>query len=73
LPPRVIFAKQKLTQRVCNEPVMRDDFLKKGITLRYSYFDKDKQPIASVGRNARRLWLLVLHRAKHFLAARLTI
>jgi hypothetical protein len=52
---------------------MRDDFLKKGVTLRYSYFDKDKQPIASVGRNARRLWLLVLHRAKHFLAARLTI
>jgi hypothetical protein len=29
---------------------MRDDFVKKGVTLRYSYFDKDKQPIASVGR-----------------------
>jgi hypothetical protein len=24
---------------------MRDDFVKKGVTLRYSYFDKDKQPI----------------------------
>jgi hypothetical protein len=32
--------------------VVRDDFLKKGITLRYSYFDKDKQPIASVAREA---------------------
>jgi len=47
LPP-VTFAKQKLTQTVCNEPVMRDDLVKKGVTLRYSYFDKDKQPIASV-------------------------
>ena len=32
--------------------MVRDDFLKKGITLRYSYFDKDKQPIASVAREA---------------------
>ena len=41
-------AKQKVTQGVCNEPVMRDDFLKKGVTLRYSYFDKDKQHIATI-------------------------
>jgi len=40
-------AKQKVTQGVCNEPVPRDDFLKKGVTLRYSYFDKDKQHIAT--------------------------
>jgi hypothetical protein len=40
-------AKQKVTQGVCNQPDMRDDFLKKGVTLRYSYFDKDKQHIAT--------------------------
>jgi hypothetical protein len=40
-------AKQKVTQGVCNQPEMRDDFLKKGVTLRYSYFDKDKQHIAT--------------------------
>ena len=41
-------AKQKVTQGACNQPVMRDDYLKKGVTLRYSYFDKDKQHIATV-------------------------
>ena len=41
-------AKQRVTQRACNEPEMRDDYLKKGITLRYSYFDKNKQHIATV-------------------------
>ena len=41
-------AKQRVTQGACNEPVMREDYLKKGVTLRYSYFDKDKQHIATV-------------------------
>ena len=41
-------AKQKVTQGACNQPVMRDDFLKQGVTLRYSYFDKNKQHIATV-------------------------
>ena len=41
-------AKERLKQGVCNRPETRDDFLKKGVTLRYSYFDKDKQHIATV-------------------------
>jgi hypothetical protein len=41
-------AKQKVTQGACNQPDMRDDYLTKGVTLRYSYFDKDKQHIATV-------------------------
>ena len=41
-------AKQKVTQGACGRPETRDDFLKKGVTLRYSYFDKDKQHIATV-------------------------
>ena len=41
-------AKQKVTQGACNQPVMRDDFLKQGVTLRYSYFDKNKLHIATV-------------------------
>jgi hypothetical protein len=41
-------AKQKVTQGACNQPVMRDDFLKQGVTLRYSYFDKNKRHIATV-------------------------
>ena len=41
-------AKEKLTQGACNRPETRDDFLKKGVTLRYSYFDRDKQHIATV-------------------------
>ena len=40
--------KRKVTQEACSRPETRDDFLKKGVTLRYSYFDKDKQPIAAV-------------------------
>jgi hypothetical protein len=31
-----------------SRPETRDDFLKKGVTLRYSYFDKDKQHIATI-------------------------
>ncbi|MPZ77978.1 MAG: hypothetical protein GEU77_15805 [Deltaproteobacteria bacterium] len=40
--------KQRVTQSACNRPETRDDFLKKGITLRYRYFDKDKQHITTV-------------------------
>jgi hypothetical protein len=41
-------AKERLKQGVCNRPETRDDFLKKGVTLRYSYFDRDKQHIATI-------------------------
>ena len=41
-------AKQRVTQGAYGHPETRDEFLKKGVTLRYSYFDKDKQPIATV-------------------------
>jgi uncharacterized protein YjhX (UPF0386 family) len=41
-------AKQKVAQGACNRPETRDGFLKEGVTLRYSYFDKEKQHIATV-------------------------
>ena len=41
-------AKERVTQGACNQVELREDFLKKGVTLRYSYFDKDKQHIATV-------------------------
>jgi hypothetical protein len=41
-------AKQQVTQGACNAPDTRDNFLKKGVTLRYAYHDKDKQNIATV-------------------------
>jgi hypothetical protein len=41
-------AKQRVVQGACSRPETADDFLKKGVTLRYSYFDKDKQHIATV-------------------------
>jgi len=40
-------AKEKVTQGACNRPETRDGFLKKGVTLRYSYYDKDRQHIAT--------------------------
>ena len=40
--------KEKVSQSACNRPETRDDFLKNGVTLRYSYFDKDNQHIATV-------------------------
>jgi hypothetical protein len=40
-------AKEKVTQGACNRPETRDGFLKKGVTLRYSYFDKDRKHIAT--------------------------
>ena len=41
-------AKERLREGVCNRPETRDNFLKKNVTLRYSYFDKDKQHIATI-------------------------
>ena len=41
-------AKQRVAQGACNKPQTRDDLLKNGVTLRYSYFDKDKQHIATI-------------------------
>jgi len=41
-------AKQRVAQGACGRPETRDEFLRKGVTLRYSYFDKDKQHIATV-------------------------
>jgi hypothetical protein len=41
-------AKGRVSQGACSRPETRDDFLKKGVTLRYSYFDKDKQHIATI-------------------------
>jgi len=41
-------AKQRVTQGACERPETRDEFLKKGVTLRYSYFDKDQQHIATI-------------------------
>ncbi len=41
-------AKQRLRHSACNTAETRDDFLKKGVTLRYTYYDKDKQHIATV-------------------------
>ena len=40
--------KEKVTQGACNRPETRDDFLKNGVALRYSYFDKDSKHIATV-------------------------
>ena len=41
-------AKQKVTQGACSRPETRDGFLKEGVTLRYSYFDKEKKRIATI-------------------------
>jgi hypothetical protein len=41
-------AQKRVTQGACNRPETRDELLKKGVTLRYSYFDKDKQHIATI-------------------------
>ncbi len=41
-------AKKRVAQGACNRPETRDYFLKKGVALRYSYFDKNKQHIATV-------------------------
>ena len=41
-------AKERVTQGACNRPETREDLLKQGVTLRYTYFDKDKQHIATI-------------------------
>ena len=39
--------KPVVTKAACTAPETRDKFLKQGVTLRYSYADKDGAPIAS--------------------------
>lgn len=41
-------AKERVRQGACNTAETRDDFLNKGVTLRYTYYDKDKRHIATV-------------------------
>ena len=41
-------AKPRLAQAACNTAETRDDFLNKGVTLRYAYYDKDKKHIATI-------------------------
>lgn len=41
-------AKERLKEGACSRPETRDNLLKKGVTLRYSYFDKEKQHIATI-------------------------
>ncbi len=41
-------AKERVTQGACNRSETREDLLKQGVTLRYAYFDKDKQHIATI-------------------------
>lgn len=41
-------AKPQLVQSSCSRPETRNDFLTKGVTMRFSYFDKDKQHIATI-------------------------
>jgi hypothetical protein len=41
-------AKERVKENACGRPETRDSLLKKGVTLRYSYFDKDKQHIATI-------------------------
>jgi hypothetical protein len=48
LPKFAASAKQKIVQGACSRPETRDGFLKEGVTLRYSYFDKDKRHVATI-------------------------
>jgi hypothetical protein len=41
-------AKPRLVEMSCSRPETRGDFLSKGVTMRYSYFDKDKAHIATI-------------------------
>jgi hypothetical protein len=41
-------AGERLRRGACSTAETRDDFLNKGVTLRYAYYDKDKQHIATV-------------------------
>jgi hypothetical protein len=44
----VTAAKPLLVKKACDRAETREEFLKKGVTLRYSYFDKDKKHIATL-------------------------
>jgi hypothetical protein len=41
-------AKSRLAEMSCSRPETRGDFLSKGVTMRYSYFDRDKTHIATI-------------------------
>lgn len=41
-------SKPQLVQLSCTRPETVGEFLSKGVTLRYSYFDKDRQHIATI-------------------------
>jgi hypothetical protein len=41
-------AKTQLIEMVCSRPETRGDFLSRGVTMRYSYFDKDREHIATI-------------------------
>ncbi|HWO43333.1 MAG TPA: hypothetical protein VNO43_16150 [Candidatus Eisenbacteria bacterium] len=41
-------ATQRVAQAACSTPETRDAFLKKGVTLEYAYFDKERAPIATI-------------------------
>jgi hypothetical protein len=41
-------AKTQLVRMSCSRPETRRDLLSRGVTMRYSYFDKDKQHIATI-------------------------
>src|SRR5918992_2991010 len=43
-----VAAKTQLVQTACNRPETRNDFRTKDVTMRFSYFDKDKQHIATI-------------------------
>jgi hypothetical protein len=40
--------KPGVTRNACHRAETREEFLNRGITLRYAYFDKDKQHIATI-------------------------
>ena len=44
----VAAAKPLLVKSSCSRPETRGDFLSKGVTMRFSYFDKDKRHIATI-------------------------
>lgn len=41
-------AQPRVKQRACGTAETREDFLEKGVTLRYRYYDKQKQHIATI-------------------------
>jgi len=41
-------AKERVKQGACSTAETREDFLEKGVTLRYAYYDKDKRHIATI-------------------------